>query len=412
MPPAQSKQNANQTKRVTFLSPLGGVNQYTAREQQRTEPGQQGEQPTCWFSENILPFDSQYGRARVGQRFGIERAFTPQLGNGSQFIQGLEPVNFINYQPAGGLFPNLIPGPTIVPTINQTTPSANIPQGGQNFTKYPHALFLPFTMTMHGALIIRVGSGSPIMITDQVGIGFNITAWNTQTFTGDTINPAQFVDVYPLNLTGTFTVGQVIVPVVQGNGYSTLTTVAITGGGGTGVTASVQVGTAALAGKLISITTTAGGSGYTGSAPLTFSFSNVGSGSGASFSGIYVPLTHITADNVLASADNMSTMITLTGTYTMATAVSDASATSIFGAFGFFSQTPFASWAFYLNNTKAGLYATLNALAEQVNDPFSFNSILTPSSKAPPKIPVVFFQGGNDTGGFVAGNTMKDVAFP
>jgi len=66
--------------------PLGGVNKVVARERQPED--------TCWDALNVLPFDS-YGRARVGQRFGITKAWNLALG--STFVQGLLPVLVITY---------------------------------------------------------------------------------------------------------------------------------------------------------------------------------------------------------------------------------------------------------------------------------------------------------------------------
>jgi hypothetical protein len=90
--------------------PLGGVSKVVAREGQPEN--------TCWDALNMVPFDA-YGRSRVGQRFGITKAWSLALG--STLVQGLLSVPTISY-PTGsstngnGNFP-----PTAIVPIPSTT---------------------------------------------------------------------------------------------------------------------------------------------------------------------------------------------------------------------------------------------------------------------------------------------------
>ena len=287
-----------QSKEVKLLPPVGGVVRVNAREQQRVQPGQRGESPTCYDALNVLPYDS-YGRARVAQRPGIQEWSTQVLGGGSN-IQGLSAVNFIEYQPSGeGTYPNITPGPENVTPL--TIGPGTIGGGIQPFNRFSGPVFSIFQCTFSLARLSRtrgprrsqsvVGirrismgiwslSLRKLSISNRSASGQFITyfkcdngndCWNPSggpptvvfspagtpdaqvattlfssgslvsvgSFTAAAVHGLTGNHTYPLVVSGNTGVVLAVSPITTLNGYTAAPTVTITGGGGTGATAVV-----------------------------------------------------------------------------------------------------------------------------------------------------------------------------
>lgn len=110
-------------KVLAIVSPLGGVNRVVARQGQPIS--------TCWDALNVLPYDA-FGRGRVGQRFGISKAWGLPLG--STLVQGMIGVNSISYSTGPTLPFSFVPTPPstfFLPSTstNSTWTSDPIPYG-------------------------------------------------------------------------------------------------------------------------------------------------------------------------------------------------------------------------------------------------------------------------------------------
>ncbi len=396
-----------QAKQVPLVSPIGGIVRTNAREQQRVEASPDGKPPTCWNALNVLPFDS-YGRARVAQRFGITKKFLPQLGNGTEQIQGMISVNELSYSNnssggTSGNTTNLIPGPNTIPTNTTGTLGAgsggntgtayNIPTGtvtgpggtGGSGTTLTTLVMQTFsvTYTVPAAALI---SGSILVL----GPTFDLNIWNTYNNvagSGAYTSELQLAASLAGTLQNSFTVSN------QGTGYSGGTTLIISApqiAGGVQATGTVSVS----GGHIQSITISNGGSGYTSA---TLSLGSTGGGTGFAYAGGNIIDAVIeTIPGKLTGTANPS------GTSILNLAVAAEPAT-VYYAFVFQPQSAnTGKWGFYANTTAATLIATLQTLAAAASPslPYTYDvqtgGYIGPET-VPPAIPFTMYSGQTGT---------------
>lgn len=112
----------------------------------------------------------------------------------------------------------------------------------------------------------------------------------------------------------------------NGTGYTSAPTVALTGGGGTGATATAVLGSGATAGQVIAINVTAAGTGYTTAPTVTL---NGGQGSGAAASASFGIAANAVVAEMLGIADRLRAVIIADGPNT-----NDSDAIAYRGDFG------------------------------------------------------------------------------
>ena len=166
------------------------------------------------------------------------------------------------------------------------SPIINLEGGGSGYTSVP-------TVTVHG------GNGTGVVVVPNVVdgsvVGFQITNAGTGYLPGDVVQLAFSgggTNSTPI-LTSLISSGSVayIELLSSGNGYTAAPTVNVTGGGGTGATA-----TATLSGTSIgAITVMSGGTGYTSTPAVTFTISGSGATASSTTSGGAVTAITVTS---------------------------------------------------------------------------------------------------------------------
>lgn len=408
-----------QSKEVKLLPPVGGVVRANAREQQRVQPGQRGEPPTCYDALNMLPYDS-YGRARVAQRPGIQE-WSPQVLGGGSNIQGLSAVNFIEYQPSGeGGYPNITPGPENVTPL--TIGPGTISGGIQPFNRFSGPVFSIFqctfslapTFTNTGTAAFTIGGWNT---TDFYGyvppspsetLYFQLTAsgqfityfkayggefWDPSggpptvvfspagapdaqvattlfssgpiisvgSFTAAAVHGLTGNHTYPLVVSGNSGVVIDVVPTTEFNGYTAAPTVTITGGGGTGATAVASPIDIDESGSLNFIVVTDCGHGYTSAPTATISGGGLPGTATAVVGWDNSPCTLGITTNATGTVTGATILENGTG-YTSNVGFSFNAATV--GGTGVYTGTAtFAVQASYTANTPGVYYSTLTITA-------------------------------------------------